>query len=133
VKPGELRLLWFPFSHSEPEPYKKRPVLVLAATGHVPDEAVLVTMVTSSEARVRHPGPGDVVIGQWQKAGLRYPSVVRTRRLWTAENRDFVGTILGMVDAPTLDEVKRHVLALLGESSDAQVAPTVIRPPRTTG
>jgi hypothetical protein len=112
VNPGELRLLWFPFSRNEPQPYKKRPVLVLAAVGRVPDRAVFVAMVTSSPDRVRKPGPGDVVVTNWQQAGLRYPSVVRTRRLWTAEDRDFEGSVLGAVEPAVLKEVKQHVAKL---------------------
>lgn len=60
--PGQIRLVWFPFSRNEPEPYKKRPVLVLSSIGRVPDQAIFVAMVTSSESRVQNPGPGDVVI-----------------------------------------------------------------------
>jgi hypothetical protein len=70
-------------------------------------------MVTSNAVRVRSPGPGDVVVRNWQQAGLRHPSVVRTRRLWTAEDRDFVGAALGAVDPAVLDQVKKHVQALL--------------------
>ena len=106
--------MWFPFSRNEPQPYKKRPVLVLAAVGRVPDRAVLVAMVTSNPTRVQNPGPGDVTVTDWKPAGLRHPSVVRTRRLWTAEERDFEGTVLGTVEAAVLDEVRRHVRSLLG-------------------
>jgi mRNA-degrading endonuclease toxin of MazEF toxin-antitoxin module len=114
VTPGELRLVWFPFSRHEPQPYKKRPVLVLVAAGRGPDRAVLVAMVTSNPNRVQNPGPGDVLVTDWQRAGLRQPSVVRTRRLWTAEERDFEGTLLGNVESTVLDEVRQHVRSLLG-------------------
>ena len=111
--PGELRLVWFPFSRNEAEPYKRRPVLVLAATGHVPDRAVLVAMVTSNSRRVLSPGTGDIVVEDWKQAGLRRPSVVRSRRLWTAEERDFEGTVLGAVDPAVLGQVKQHIQNLL--------------------
>ncbi len=114
MTPGDLRLVWFPFSRNEAEPYKKRPVLVLAATGVTPDRVVLVAMVTSNERRVRRPSPGDVVVTDWQQAGLLLPSVVRSRRLWTAEERDFEGTVLGAVDRPVLDQVRLNVRNLLG-------------------
>ena len=117
MTPGELRLVWFPFSHTQAEPYKKRPVLVLAATGQVPDRVVFVAMVTSNERRVRRPGPGDVVVTNWQAAGLNLPSVVRSRRLWTAEERDFEGTVLGTVEPAALEQVKRHVRELLAPVS----------------
>lgn len=111
--PGEIRLVWFPFSHSEPQPYKMRPVLVLAAVGTAPDRAVLVAMITANAQRVRRPGPGDVVITDWQGAGLRAPSVVRTRRLWTAEERDFTGSQSGVVSATELDGVRARVRRLV--------------------
>jgi hypothetical protein len=105
--------VWFPFSRNEPEPYKRRPVLVLAAVGRGPDRAVLVAMVTSNPSRTSNPRPGDVVVRGWQQAGLRLPSVVRSRRLWTAEERDFTGSVLGTVDSTVLDQVRRNVRGLL--------------------
>jgi hypothetical protein len=113
VLPGEVRLVWFPFSYSEPQPYKKRPVLVLAAVGSAPDRAILVAMITANAQRVRRPRPGDVVITDWQSAGLEAPSVVRTRRLWTAEERDFTGNPLGVVSATILEDVRANVRSLL--------------------
>lgn len=106
--------MWFPFSRNEAEPYKRRPVLVLAASGQVPDRAVLVAMVTANERRVLNPGIGDIGIENYKQAGLRRPSVVRSRRLWTAEERDFEGTVLGQVDPSVLDQVRQHVQGLLG-------------------
>ena len=111
--PGELRLVWFPFSRNEAEPYKRRPVLVLAATGQVPDRAILVAMVTSNARRVLSPSTGDIIVEDWQQAGLRRPSVIRSRRLWTAEERDFDGTVLGAVDSAVLGHVRQHVQELL--------------------
>jgi hypothetical protein len=113
VVPGEIRLVWFPFSRSELQPYKKRPVLVLAATGTAPDRAILVAMITGNARRVQHPGPGDVAIVNWQSVGLKAASVVRTRRLWTAEERDFAGGPVGMVSATVLNDVRARVRALV--------------------
>ena len=70
-------------------------------------------MITSNERRLKRPGPGDVVVTDWQSSGLLMPSVVRTRRLWTAEERDFEGRLLGNLDAATLGEVKRIVRSLI--------------------
>lgn len=113
MKPGELRLLWFPFSHHEPQPYKKRPVLVLAAVGRVPDRAVLVAMVTSNPDRIKNPRPGDIVVGDWRASGLQRPSVIRCRRIWTAEDRDFAGVLLGSVSATVLTRAKGNVSKLI--------------------
>jgi mRNA-degrading endonuclease toxin of MazEF toxin-antitoxin module len=110
MKRGEIWLVWFPFSRlvSPPEQYKKRPVLVLANTGTPPDQAILVAMVTGNQQRLTVLGPGDVPIAAWAAAGLVKASTVRSRRLWTAEGRDFaIKKKLGDVE-PT---VVQHVLA----------------------
>lgn len=70
-------------------------------------------MVTSSADRVRKPGLGDVVVKNWQSAGLRRPSVIRTRRLWTAEERDFAGAVLGTVEPALLERVKQTVRSMV--------------------
>lgn len=112
MTPGDVALVMFPFSATEAQPYKQRPVLVLGATGAPPDEAVFVAMVTSNARRVARPRPGDVVITQWQQAGLQLPSVVRSRRLWTAEGRDVV-RVIGTVESAVVDEVREQVRLLI--------------------
>ncbi|OLT12267.1 hypothetical protein BJF78_24720 [Pseudonocardia sp. CNS-139] len=113
IAPGEVRLVWFPFSRNEAEPYKKRPVLVLAAHGTAPDEVVLVTMITSNPQRFARPHSGDIPLVDWQQFGLPKPSVARCRRVWTAEARDFTGAPLGSVSADILEKVKAELRALL--------------------
>ena len=114
MKPGDVLLLWFPFSHREAEPYKKRPVLLLgpSATGHGAEEALLVAMITSNERRVARPKAADLVVPNHQIAGLPLPSVVRTNRLWTAETAD-VEKILGRVGDDFLKAVRGKVRQLL--------------------
>lgn len=109
---GSVALVAFPFSAREPQPFKNRPVLVVAAFGTPPDQVVLTVMITSNERRVARPGPGDIRIEAWQEAGLALPSVIRTRRLWTAEQRD-MGRVLGRVDATVLDGVRDAIRAML--------------------
>ena len=111
--PGQIRLVWFPFSRREVQPYKKRPVLVVNATGQTPDRAILVAMITSKPRRFTHPAPGDVPVRGWANAGLTLPSTVRARRLWTAEERDFSGSFLGTVDDPVLQAVRSEIRKLL--------------------
>ncbi len=110
---GDVVLLWFPFSHTEPEPYKQRPVIILTdERPALADEALLVAMITSNSRRVKRPKVGDIVIDEWQDAGLTSASVIRTRRLWTAETRDIAKT-LGVVRGETLDKAKSLVRAML--------------------
>ena len=111
--PGDIRYVWFPFSRSEAEPYKKRPVLVLGVVGTPPDRAVLVAMITANAQRFTRPHQGDVALPDWERLGLLKPSVVRARRIWTAEERDFAGQLLGRVESETLEAVRVELRALL--------------------
>ncbi|MGW2397519.1 type II toxin-antitoxin system PemK/MazF family toxin [Kitasatospora sp. NPDC001664] len=111
MKPGDIALVYFPFSYMEEEPFKRRPVLIVGCTlpGESGDHAALVAQITGSANRVSNPGQGDVVVHKWKEAGLRKESVIRARRLWTPEPRDFDGSILGTLDLPTFEEVLSHV------------------------
>lgn len=109
---GDVRLIWFPFSRNQAEPYKKRPVLVINAVGTVPDRAILVAMITSNAQRFARPAVGDIPIVGWRSSGLLKPSVIRTRRLWTAEERDF-STQLGAVDEAVVKQACTEIRALL--------------------
>jgi mRNA-degrading endonuclease toxin of MazEF toxin-antitoxin module len=115
VHPGDLVLVFFPFSYLEEESFKKRPVLVVGATqpGEAGDHAVLVAQVTGSPARVESPGQGDIVVTKWRECGLRKPSVIRSRRLWTPEPRDFAGEPFGKLDDDALTEVLQQVRLLI--------------------
>jgi mRNA-degrading endonuclease toxin of MazEF toxin-antitoxin module len=113
VNPGDVVAVMFPFSATQAEPYKRRPVLVVNEIGSPPDQAILCVMITSSERRLRSPRAGDVVISDYQGAGLARPSVIRCRRVWTAESTD-VHKHYGAVDAATLAQVRSELAVLLG-------------------
>lgn len=104
VTPGELVLVYFPFSVAEAEPFKQRPVLVVNEVRDG-DTTVLFAMVTANSRRFENPRPGDVPLEDWQACGLAAASVVRTRRIWTGERRDIIRAI-GRVPAPVLDQVR---------------------------
>lgn len=114
MSPGEVVWVWFPFSHTEANPYKRRPVVVINSTGSGADQAVLVAMVTSNARRAAHPGVFDIPIENWQAIGLVSASVVRINRIWTAENRDLAGSLGGSVSAATLQAIKAGLTALIG-------------------
>lgn len=109
---GDVALVFFPFSQNESEPFKKRPVLVVADQGTPPDQALLVMMITGNPRRFSHPKASDIPITEWQAAGLDKESVLRTMRLWTAEGRD-VDRVLGRVDLGTLEAARAAVRALV--------------------
>lgn len=83
---------------------KRRPACVVSADAYQRGPDVIVAMVTSRTGRRQAPGLGDVVVTDWQAAGLRAPSTVRVGRLLVLEQR-LVDTILGRLPASTLDEV----------------------------
>ena len=112
MKAGDVALVGFPFSGRASVSFKKRPVLVLCTFGAVPDEVVWTVMITGSLQRVETPGPGDIAMVEWQAAGLAKASVIRTRRVWTAEQRDVLLRI-GQVSTKLLDTVRLTVQSSL--------------------
>ncbi len=73
---GDVVLIAFPFTHLKKT--KKRPALVLLDVG---DNDVLVARITSKLTDTNF----DVTIGEWKKAGLILPSIVRIHKLGTIE------------------------------------------------
>lgn len=73
-KPRDVVLIAFPFTHLKKT--KKRPALVLLNVG---DGDVLVARITSKLMDTDF----DVMIMEWKKAGLIFPSVVRLHKIGT--------------------------------------------------
>lgn len=115
MQPGDLAYVYFPFSYMAEEPFKRRPVLVVGCTlpGETGDHAALVAQITSSASRLASPGQGDILVEKWQSCGLRAPSVIRSRRLWTPEPRDFAGEPFGRLDGETFADVLQQVRLLI--------------------
>jgi mRNA-degrading endonuclease toxin of MazEF toxin-antitoxin module len=78
----------------------------------------VVAMVTSRRTRIAHPEIGDVLIRDWQAAGLPLASVVRTGRLLVLEQRLLTRT-LGELSRDDIAAVDEGLLAVLGLSSPA--------------
>ena len=72
-------------------------------------------MITGNDRRVARPGPGDIVIPDWQAIPLATSSVLRTRRVWTAETRDIL-RVLGAVPDDLLDRARELVRESIGNS-----------------
>jgi mRNA-degrading endonuclease toxin of MazEF toxin-antitoxin module len=128
---GDIVTLPFPFNERAMQTFKRRPVLILGETSPdaAGDEAILVAMVTGNPDRYRNPDDGDIRIHLWQSIGLQNESVVRCRRLWTAERRDIVRRV-GPLDGRTLRDVISEVARLF-----PRVVPEVqpIHEPRESG
>ncbi|MDP2630818.1 MAG: type II toxin-antitoxin system PemK/MazF family toxin [Candidatus Uhrbacteria bacterium] len=75
-KPGDVVLIAFPFTHLKKT--KKRPALVLLNVG---DNDVIVARITSKLTHTNF----DVVIREWENAGLISVSIVRIHKLGTIE------------------------------------------------
>jgi mRNA interferase MazF len=92
---GDLVLVDFPFTVSGPG--KARPALVILDTGDADVVLARVTMQAQTTA-------WDVVISDWQQAGLLSPSTVRLHKLATlAKSR--VRRHLGTLDASDRQQV----------------------------
>lgn len=126
VKPGNVALVYFPFNRTEAQPYKKRPVLVLNAMGSGDDRAILVAMITSNLKRYQNPSAGDIRITDFKTAGLVCESTVRSRRLWTAEDRDIEKT-LGVVPPDVLTDALAFVRSIVEAKSPPVGPPSVGR------
>ncbi|AWR21025.1 type II toxin-antitoxin system PemK/MazF family toxin [Aurantimicrobium photophilum] len=116
MKPGDIYLVWFPFSNEELSSFKKRPIVVLSEhkSFNPHDESALVAMVTGSESRVNNPASGDVLVEDWQNCGLVKTSVIRTSRLWTLETRD-IDKKLGNLKPTQLSEIQSKILTTFPE------------------
>jgi mRNA interferase MazF len=75
---GDVVLLEFPFTDTSGS--KRRPALVLLDTG---DDDIVVARVTGQLTAT----PEDVVLDEWQQAGLLLPSVVRLHKVATLQRR----------------------------------------------
>ncbi len=99
---GEVLLLDFPFTDSSKT--KSRPVIVLIDTG---DEDFLVARVTSQEIHVDY----DVALADWEKAGLKLPSIVRLHKLVTLHKRRIIRPI-GKLTQEDLKNIKAKLKAM---------------------
>jgi mRNA interferase MazF len=75
---GDVVLLAFPFTDAAGA--KRRPALVLLDTG---DDDIVVARVTGQLSAAAQ----DVVLDEWQQAGLLLPSVARLHKVATLQRR----------------------------------------------
>jgi mRNA interferase MazF len=102
-----------PFLYADLAGSKRRPVCVVSTAAYNAGPDVMVAMV-SSGVRVVAPRLGDVVLSEWQQAGLLRPSVVRAGRLQVIEQR-LLSTLRGglsVADLRAVDEALKGILGL---------------------
>jgi mRNA-degrading endonuclease toxin of MazEF toxin-antitoxin module len=101
-----------PFLYSDLAGMKRRPACVVSSAAYNSGPDVILAMVTSRMARLQAPTPGDVVLTDWQAAGLRTASVVRAGRLLVLEQR-FIQFALGRLKLSDLALVDQGLISVL--------------------
>ena len=96
---GDIVLLKFPFTDTKT--FKKRPALVI---NDFNDGDVIVCRITSQIYQTEF----DVFIDDWEKSGLKLPSVIRVHKIATLE-KDMVEVVMGLID----DSVKKIVQSII--------------------
>lgn len=91
MSPGDVVLVRFPFS--ELAAAKKRPALVLARTARSARyRLAILAMITSQVEAMRL--AGDVLLSEWQQAGLLHPSLLRLAKVATVDE-DLIEKTMG--------------------------------------
>ena len=93
---GDVVLLKFPFTDGKS--YKRRPALII---NDYDDGDIIVCRITSQIYETLN----DVNINDWEKSGLRLPSVIRVHKLATLE-KDLVEVKMGQIDNSTKEKIR---------------------------
>jgi mRNA interferase MazF len=104
---GDILLIAFPFTSGGTS--KKRPALVLLDTG---DADILVARITSQISNSEY----DIIIDEWQNAGLLVPSYIRLHKLATLE-KVLIDKKLGELSALDLEKVREKLTEIFGISN----------------
>jgi mRNA interferase MazF len=101
---GIIVLLKFPFADGKT--YKRRPALII---NDFKDGDIIVCRITSQIYKTKN----DIYIENWEKAGLRLPSVIRVHKLATLE-KDIVEMVMGKID----DSIKHQVRTIISNLTE---------------
>lgn len=100
---GDMVLLRFPFT--DPKTFKRRPALVIS---DFDDGDIIVCRITSQVYKTKY----DIFITNWEKSGLKLPSVIRVHKIATLE-KDMVEIIVGQIDNTTREKVRKCISKLI--------------------
>ena len=103
IETGKIALLKFPFTDGLS--YKRRPALVLK---DFEDGDILVCRVTSKIYKSKY----DIYLDNWEKFGLKLPSVVRVHKMATLET-DLIETEMGQIDEAMLSKIKEIYVSII--------------------
>jgi mRNA interferase MazF len=93
---GDIVLLRFPYTDSKT--YKKRPAMIIRDDN---DDDIIVCRITSQIYNSKF----DVYLDNWEKSGLKLPSVVRVHKVATLE-KVMVEIIMGKIDDSLTPKIK---------------------------
>ena len=99
---GDIVLLKFPFTDGKN--YKRRPALIIS---DFDDGYIIVCRITSQIYETSF----DVYLDNWEKFGLKLPSVIRVHKLATLE-KDLVEATMGKIDNPTRAKISTIIKKL---------------------
>lgn len=106
---GDVVLVPFPFSDQTTS--KKRPAVVVSSPAYHQSRSDLILMAVTSQLNVS-PRLGDVMIQNWQVAGLLKASVVKP--VITTVERSLVIKTLGELNAPDVRVLTQSLALILG-------------------
>ena len=104
---GDVVLVPFPFTDQTGA--KKRPAVVISSTTYNTARRDIVLMAVTSQVRATI-GVGEVVVSQWQKAGLLKASVIKP--VLTTVEKGLILRTLGQLD-PADQSTLRNALRLI--------------------
>ena len=111
MKPGDIVLVRFPFTNLETT--KKRPCLVLGSVSYSKTlQLVTVAMITSNIESLQL--KGDIVMGDWKKARLLHPSLIRLSKVATIEG-ELIEKKMGLLSSLDLKAVKKQFVNLFSD------------------
>jgi mRNA interferase MazF len=105
---GEILLVPFPFTHHAA--FKKRPVAVASARAYNDARPDVVVMAITSQMSAT--GRYDLVIADWQAAGLLKPSAVKP--VFATLERSLVLRRLGTLDAADQTALREAIEEMIG-------------------
>jgi mRNA interferase MazF len=99
---GDIVLLKFPFTDGTT--LKRRPALII---NDFDDGDLIVCRITNQIYKTKN----DIYIDEWEKSGLKLPSVIRVHKLATLE-KHMVELIMGQIEKPTKEKVRKIISKL---------------------
>jgi mRNA interferase MazF len=100
---GDIVLLRFPYTDGQS--FKRRPALVINDTN---DGDVVVCRITSQIYKTKF----DVKVDNWDKSGLKLPSVIRIHKIATLE-KEMVESVMGKIDDSIKEKVEKRFKKLI--------------------